>query len=568
MRMPRTIRAQVDPTTIQKASRLFDASTVQIINEMLQNARRAGARKVVVTVRDGRMEMTDDGRGIRDPQNLLTLGTSDWEAETLKAEDPAGMGFFSLARRRAEISSRVSGQPGWRMVLEPTDYTGKTAVPVLEWESPNDHGTTVAFDIPDHKMLVARAVQDAARYGDLEVVVNGNRAERKDFLEDAREVTEVDGLRIGVMTGSRPRWAGREALTINFHGLLVGCDQLPMVHTVSEAGHPKGRLWWAAVDIIHCPRLELVLPGRERAVHNAFLDELENTARNAIYEAIRTLGEAPGVAYKDYARAWDAGIVLPEPPAALPRWVATSERTNRFGYPGDPRAYAVSSITEPLRVDAHVDDQKGQVLRRALELAGMLDRVLQQRKAYEGYDWYDRMDAITDITVIERTGADTSECLWDWPEYEVETRRVDDIQVRMTIRRGNGDTVVRELATDLAFNTTEPAGTEVLLTRTSDLTAGELTRIMMRALFAPSDDPESDSVETQWNERENEFQLLAERETVGPAEARRHHLERTANESIARALVPGEEIVIRRRTSGELQIELTRVATTSEETPA
>ena len=37
----RTITASIDPAVISKVSRFFDASDHQIINEMLQNARRA-----------------------------------------------------------------------------------------------------------------------------------------------------------------------------------------------------------------------------------------------------------------------------------------------------------------------------------------------------------------------------------------------------------------------------------------------------------------------------------------------------------------------------------------------
>src|SRR4051794_14947598 len=97
-----TVRGKVNVALLDKADRLFRNDDAGIWTEILQNARRAGATSIDLTIKPGEsaddhcvVTVQDDGHGIEDFQSLLTLGTSDWSAETQSAEDPAGMGFFS-----------------------------------------------------------------------------------------------------------------------------------------------------------------------------------------------------------------------------------------------------------------------------------------------------------------------------------------------------------------------------------------------------------------------------------------------------------------------------------------
>jgi hypothetical protein len=48
--MTTTIQAQVSSSTLSKVSRLFNASLTDCLNELLQNARRAGASAVKITL--------------------------------------------------------------------------------------------------------------------------------------------------------------------------------------------------------------------------------------------------------------------------------------------------------------------------------------------------------------------------------------------------------------------------------------------------------------------------------------------------------------------------------------
>jgi glucose-6-phosphate-specific signal transduction histidine kinase len=102
-----TIQAQVSQATLSKVSRLFNSSLTDCLNELLQNARRANATAVKITLSDDhQLTIEDDGTGITQPQTLLTLGESDWSEETKQQEDPAGMGIFSLANRNVTVRSQ------------------------------------------------------------------------------------------------------------------------------------------------------------------------------------------------------------------------------------------------------------------------------------------------------------------------------------------------------------------------------------------------------------------------------------------------------------------------------
>jgi hypothetical protein len=73
-------------------------STTTFINELLQNARRAGASHIDINVEGhlARMTITDNGAGIKDFASLFTIGQSGWEdLAILDKERPFGIGFAS-----------------------------------------------------------------------------------------------------------------------------------------------------------------------------------------------------------------------------------------------------------------------------------------------------------------------------------------------------------------------------------------------------------------------------------------------------------------------------------------
>ncbi len=99
-----TIRARVHESALKRVTRFFASTLYDIFTETLQNARRAGATRVRVTVATpaGRpaagasepsetpltVTVTDDGAGIEDPAVLLSFGENGIAVGTLVAQRP------------------------------------------------------------------------------------------------------------------------------------------------------------------------------------------------------------------------------------------------------------------------------------------------------------------------------------------------------------------------------------------------------------------------------------------------------------------------------------------------
>lgn len=102
--IPAMIATAVAPETITKVTRLFNNTAYDVVCELFQNARRAGATLVAVDRHHGKRRHLPASRrrrhGIADPASIVTLGRSGWSDDTRRAEDPAGMGVFSLAGSR------------------------------------------------------------------------------------------------------------------------------------------------------------------------------------------------------------------------------------------------------------------------------------------------------------------------------------------------------------------------------------------------------------------------------------------------------------------------------------
>ncbi|HAF2412733.1 TPA: ATP-binding protein [Salmonella enterica] len=66
-----------------------------MLGELLQNARRAGATEIHITVDDTSITVSDDGAGIADMQSLINIAESGWDPELQVRENAFGMGVLS-----------------------------------------------------------------------------------------------------------------------------------------------------------------------------------------------------------------------------------------------------------------------------------------------------------------------------------------------------------------------------------------------------------------------------------------------------------------------------------------
>ena len=542
--MNRTIRARIHESAVKRVTRIYAATAAEILAEILQNSRRAGATRVRIAVAAPAVRpdetaatsgdtpltvtITDDGAGIADPAVLLSFGENGWDDATVRREDAAGFGFASLARRNCAVSSRPRSSnaqmsPGWRVTLVPEHFLGEADAEICtDEEAPFPHGTAISFGATESIAAIRNAAENAARHYPLPVVFE-DRADddtampeelpRRAFLDGAIHAEPWRGLVFGVF---RNRRSGYRDPNLSFFGLTLTVG-LPTVETV------HGATWSVLADICDCPDLELVLPARKEAVENAFLKEMREAARLAIYRAMAA-DPSPRPAFEDWTRANEAGIDIAPPPTVLRPWRPSVANVDDWRDP--PKLAAVGQ--DALVMDCDPEPPEAQALWRAAEREGVSHRLFEADRRLDGYGWYDRLDRATGIAVEvtldgrrhalddaplpERTGPTAAEL----------PPRPEAVSIQLAVRAADGAADTLRLPADLAFAGEAWSWLQdalPLVTADSALQPHELAALLRNGFFSPSDDVEADSYETQLSRFDEDALHLATRLLLSDDEA-------------------------------------------------
>ena len=543
MPIPTTIRTSVSPDTLAKVTRLFNGTLSDMLAEVFQNARRAGASRVDITIvraSDGRLWLTvaDDGRGVENPAALLALGCSGWSDETLRTEDPAGMGLFALAGRPVRLATR-SAVGAWSLEIPVDAWASGTELDVEAGRGPDERGTSVSVQVPESWAAELRTeAEHAARYFPLPVTLDGAEVLRRDFLAEAGRIEEWRGLRLGVVA---ERGWSREP-RINFHGVTVPCP-LPQVAELRGPG------WSVRVDVVDCPELQLVLPARKEVLATPFLDSLREACERAIYRHIATR-EHHRLPHTSWHRAAALGVALPEASAQLDPW---SPVTND----GDPdlrfRPHRDGEVpplpAEPLVVDDFGPDLE-QSLARAIHIGApeLENRLVEPCRDYEGYAWYDALPRVTEVVGALVRG----EVCWTTRDEAAPptSGAVDRVLITLTIIAGE-TTIFRTIETDLLLVTNEDACTGdpdeqgVFVVPGPRLGPGDVGDAAVAAFFMASDDRDADSWETQHEGYERAALDLARRLLLGDEAADLARLRDAVRDRIAWLVPKGRELRVR-----------------------
>lgn len=490
--LPTTIRARVHEDAISRVTRFFNATTVETLNELFQNARRSGATRVDVTIANGEVRVRDDGRGIADPGPLLAFGRTGWDAETTRREDPAGMGVYSLARRpRVTIRSKprpADGEhvPAWQVHLTPEHFLGREVAPIEVIDGRSlGFGTEIVFD--DDKANSGN-VNSAARYFPLPVTCDGREVERSSFLHGTIHVEEWCGIRLGVHARRYP--PGRHP-EINFHGILVEDVRLPVIDAM--ASH-----WHVNADVVDCAKLELVLPARRSIVETAFVEQLRAVCRPVIYRAMLAAEHTVDIPAKVHADALAHGVELPIPQPALAPW--RPDFSNEYNTKRE-RPSRTALPDEPVIIEAEIPECDQQALSRAAKQSGIAHRLCAEEPRYKGYPWYDGLAKATKLTTTaildgEAVVLEEQRRKMDPPN----SGRPEGITFTLETREHDGAISRMHIPGDVAFPDDDSGWADdvgVLVTAKSGITPGELAELLYDACFSPSDDCEADSYETQ-----------------------------------------------------------------------
>ncbi len=548
MTEPTAIRARIHESALKRVTRSYSASLGDIFAETLQNARRAGATVVHVSLRVDsaeksliRITVADNGNGIDDPAVLLSFGENGWDQKLVHREDAAGMGMLSLARHGCIVTSRpLSAGPdladGWRVTLAPEHFLGEADALVEPCiEAPAPWGTTVSFSAAQFQNAdtVRHALEAATRYFPLRVVFNhrphtppeGEELPRRIFLDGAVHAENWRGLIFGVFR-NRAKQFGLYDPDLNFHGLTLAV-RLPAVETV------HGATWQVAADIEDCPELELVLPARKEAVETSFLQDLREAALLVIYRAMAAETD-PRPSFAEWKRAEKAGIRIDPPSPLLVPWAPGIADIEDWREPLKPQVFGENAII----LDCELDPPEDQAFWRAAERNGISERIFEPDRRLTGFDWYDAIPRITKIRT-EITHDVRTRSLEDFvahkPEGQPLPQRPEAIWFLATVASPGGSHHDIAMPADLAFANGDCSWIEdvlPLVTPDSKLDPHELADLLRAAFYSPSDDADADSWERQRNDFMQSASLLATRLLLSDDEARR----RTIADVIAREL--------------------------------
>ena len=569
-----SIGGQIQPAAI-RMSQYFDASIEDVVNELFQNARRAGATRVTVDVSDLAIRIEDDGKGIERPEVLLEFGVSGWSEDPGKSENPRGIGFFALARRRTRIVSTTASRT-WEAKLTPDQFVGQAQSPVIESTvdgSPRGTCITVDLRVNENHLSTAMTVRRAARFYPVPVVMNDEELERSGFLDGSRWTHTWKHLEIGVKRGPAAGHCG-----INFNGNVVRTGKLPTITTLQDPDHQrKGEDWRAAVDVQQGAGLSLALSQRWDMLDSKEMTELAEVCKWAILSAIALTSPKSRLSYE----TWSLGRkhlkdYFPAPVQMLERWIAPRAGLDRTR----PRLYEKleDGGPAPLLMSSEIDPPDAQALQRALTAhQDVIGPLYEEDERLAGYAWYDNLARVVGIRFTYRKEGEGGYWLLkprntktDHPRAERHrdhqaAARVRNIRIEIDVEAPDGTRRTRALEADLALRATcanqssPQEDIEILLTNEAAIDKPTLKRMLKCAYFEKDyDDSEADPD----GYREDEFDNGVESITLQILESREESTRRNDLGMLGATLVDklneGETLTVQRTAAGTCTVKVER----------
>ncbi len=566
MKTPALIRGTVDVGILQKADRLFRNDDKGTFIEILQNARRAGATRVNVTLEEIPEEpiycvvtVEDNGIGIESFQNLVTLGRSGWDQGTQDTEDPAGMGFFSLCQSGVEVTSL-----GKIVTLSREVFLGNADAEV------KDHayiaGTRLRFTRPSTRLGLSAVLASVAKFCPLEVFVNGEILPQHDFLEGSIYREEIDGIEVGYATKFEHNFTRYRDDNWNFYGALIheSFSNVAGILTDDHKGPPLAL--HARFNVRETGRIKLQLPDRRSVIESEFLVEFKRKATAAAYRCFERQAQH-ALPYRNWKEALQLGIQLTESACLLTTWSVSARDHDMeplFGY-GETKI--VSALDKALLVRSGLTNDF--TFQAALNSGAKLDFVLyEETSEYRGYSWYDRLPRLT--------GA---EALFDGVLYAECTKdsiaaRPKAIELKITIEEPEQDPKTVSVPALVHVDTEDEYGLDPIfaVVQDSPWDKGEvgpfsLHQFLMWATFWSSDDPDNDSWQTQREHHDDLVTEIISRYLHGPRASLTSQIRQGLTPYITHQAeqLGVTEIKISRSSSGGWTIELNGAETNSKQ---
>ena len=247
------------------------------LDEDVQNAQRAGATEVKITVKkyEGTVIIENNGKILSNPQALFSIAESGWDDNVKKSENPFGMGFFS----NITVSNLINIHSGHKYItfnIEDMINTNNTEIKVEEVEeyydgfklilNNFDFDAAYEFKIEERTEILGKYIQE------LDIYYNEQLIEKKDLTEgdDSKYKFSINDSDVKGWIGLGGNYFWGDNINIFYKGRLV----------TNLEGFPylKGDLH------VNDKTLNLTSPDRKDIIRDDKLDEFKTLIKIYVEE--------------------------------------------------------------------------------------------------------------------------------------------------------------------------------------------------------------------------------------------------------------------------------------------
>lgn len=305
------ITATLGSKLLKNADRYFTNDDATILDEMIQNARRAGAGKLTFTADGVDLVISDDGKGLPSEKAgvLLALGDSNNDELVETAENAAGLGFFSLANFDVEVASQ-----DWTMTVPKAAFTG-AANATLQKTRGYKAGLSIRirqFLKGKTQQAIAQLILNSTRYSTMVTELIDFDApvlsqEPRDFVTDHTAGLPTATLvshGVTVTVARSTRCNGVQS-KVNFFGKIISHDllkdvaipQSEKIASLDDRGNvlEEAILNIVLVDVQDTSSLKLQLPQRQALIESEGLVAIRDMVRQAYAALLLQDGIANGL---------------------------------------------------------------------------------------------------------------------------------------------------------------------------------------------------------------------------------------------------------------------------------
>ena len=393
----------VNIDTLSEAVNQIEFRIKDIIDELLQNARRAKAKNVKIEYHPNYSIFTivDDGIGIFRNGVSFQLGKSNWDEYTMLNEEPLGKGLYFLCSLEKGCTIESNG---YKVHVAKDHLLGKQ--PIVVHNTDFFQGTRISFFLNISDCHLDDVIKEIEFYP-IPLNFNGELLRMKDFLANAIYIKEWNGIRIGVFSHANSH-------NINVYGRL-GYQYLEPSQSCRE------NYYYIYLDVLYCPKLKYEY-NTFKVKCDAFKEILDAECKKIIYECIKFQGlknNSHTLKYSAWEEARNLGIKLSE---ALPVLVNYQDTCKK--------------VTDATILFSHDDSDLHNVIRAfSLHRDSTTDYsfFVYSEKEYLGYEWYNRLPVLHNVDCVITDINDKGEKYTLKPVHDIQCRP-EKISMVITLR--------------------------------------------------------------------------------------------------------------------------------------